>query len=241
MLLRLQNSFNAMDAMARRQERIANNLANANTVGYKRDRSFTEAVNERLDAEAAPRSDRAQTQWIDPAQGAFEATGNPLDVAINGEGFFALTDENADRDLYTRAGRFMVGEDGTLRDPRGYAVQGEGGPIQIPPEGEAIEISQRGEIRAGNQILGRLRLVRFDEPERLRRLDGASFTAPDDVEPLDVETPAVLQGHLEGSNVNVIHEMNDMISNFRLFESHQRALRTADQLLGRVSQELGRF
>lgn len=228
-----------MTEMARHQERLANNLANANTVGYKRDRVFIEALNERLDAEGAPRSDRTPTQWADLEQGALERTGNPLDAALGGEGFFAVTDGDG-TERYTRAGRFTIGPDGTLQTPSGLTVQGEGGPIQMPPDAQEISIARSGQIQADGRPVGRLRVVRFENPAQLERQEGASFVA-NEMEPIAVEQPEVLQGHIEESNVNPVQAMTDMIEHMRLFESQQKMIRSSDQLLGRVAQDLGRF
>lgn len=240
MLLRLRNAAASMTEMTRQQERVANNLANANTVGYKRDRLFTQALEERIDAEGAPRSDRRVTQGADPQQGALQATGNPLDVALDGEGFFVTTDAATGANRYTRAGQFTLSPDGALQTPAGHAVEGEGGPIQIPPESGPVQIAKDGTIRAGEQQVGKLRVVRFENPLQLERLDGAAFAAAG-AEPLPAETPRVIQGHLEGSNVSPVAEMTDMIEHFRTFESQQKMLQTTDQVLGRVTRDLGTF
>lgn len=240
MLLRLQNSFASMTTMVREQERIANNLANANTIGYKRDRTFTEALNERLDAEQAPRSERDTQQWASLEQGALEKTGNPLDVAIEGEGFFVLSDEATGMYRFTRAGRFVQDADGFLRDPKGFFVEGEAGPIQLPPNATDVEIEETGRVQANGQTVGQLRVVRFADTLGLRRLDGATFDAAG-MEPEDVERPRLAQGHVEHSNVNPIHEMTEMIEHFRLFESQQKVLQSNDQVLGHITRDLGRF
>ncbi len=240
MLLRLQNSFSSMSKMIREQERIANNLANLNTVGYKRDRTFTRLLNERLDDEGAPRSDKRVSQWADLAAGEYEQTGNPLDVAIAGNGFFVLTDAATDTPRYTRAGRFVLDTEGTLRDPFGNAVEGEGGPIQLPTEGGAVTIAQDGSIRVGGQEAGKLRIVSFEDPKALQRLDGAAFSAGGQ-EPTDMEAPNLRQGYVELSNVNPMQEMAEMIEYQTLFETQQRAIRTSDELLGRITRDLGHF
>ena len=229
-----------MHAMIREQERVANNLANVNTVGYKRDRTFTEALDEYTDVEGAPRSERLSAQWADLAQGALESTGNPLDVALDGEGFFVFSDDETGAAFYARAGRLTLDAEGTLRDLAGRAVEGEGGPIQVPPSGGAIEISKNGEIRMGGQVVGALRVVSFENPAQLQRLDGAAFDAAG-MEPEPVENPVVLQGYLEASNVDAVREMADMITFYRQFESQQKMIQTTDQILGAVTRDLGKF
>ena len=229
-----------MRQMIREQERVANNLANVNTVGYKRDRTFTEALEEYVDEEGAPRSERLTAQWADAAQGAMESTGNPLDVAIDGEGFFAFSDEETGETVYARAGRLSLDAEGTLRDLAGRAVEGEGGPVQLPPSGGAININRSGEITIDGQSVGRLNVVRFEDPMQLRRLDGAAFAAGG-MEPEPVENPTIMQGFVEASNVDAVREMADMITFYRQFESQQKMLQTTDQILGAVTRDLGKF
>jgi flagellar basal-body rod protein FlgF len=240
MLLRLQNSSASMAAMGHQQERTANNLANANTIGYKRDRMFTEVLNEHLDNEGAPQSQQLISQWAALDQGSMEATGNPLDLAISGEGFFVLLDDATGTERYTRAGRFTVDEEGTLRDPLGFTVDGTVGPIQIPRNASTIEISRTGEIRSAGELIGQLRIVGFEQPLQLRRLEGAAFAAAG-MEPVDLDNPAVLQGYVENSNVDAIGEMTEMITHFRIYEAHQKLLQAHDQVLGQVTQNLGKF
>lgn len=240
MLLRLQNAFRSMSSMIREQERIANNLANANTIGYRRDRTFTETLDEYIDVEGGPQSVRDMDQWASQEQGAFESTGNPLDVAIDGEGFFVLSDEATGAMRYTRAGRFTLDSDGMLKDPLGNLVEGEGGPIQIPRNAEQIEIDAAGAIRVDGQQVGQLRIVTFENPMNLQRLDNAAFGAGG-MAAIDVEDAAVRQGFVENSNVNPLAEMTEMITHFRLFESQQKVLQTNDQILGHVTRELGKF
>ena len=229
-----------MRAMIREQERVANNLANVNTVGYKRDRTFTEALDEYIDEEGAPRSVRRSDQWADQAQGALESTGNPLDVAIDGDGFFAFSDDETGATVYARSGRLTLDAEGTLRDLAGRSVEGEGGPIQLPPSGGAIAISKNGEISLGGQVVGTLRVVTFENPGQLQRLDGAAFDAAG-MEPETTENPAVLQGYVEASNVDAVREMTDMIAFYRQFESQQKMMQTTDQILGAVTRDLGKF
>ena len=229
-----------MRQMIQEQERVANNLANANTVGYKRDRTFTEALEEYVDEEGAPRSERLTAQWADAAQGALESTGSPLDVALDGEGFFAFSDDETGETIYARAGRLNLDAEGTLRDLAGRSVEGEGGPIQLPPSGGAININRSGEITVDGQSVGKLSVVRFEDPMQLRRLDGVAFDAAG-MEPEPVENPTVMQGFVEASNVDAVREMTDMIAYYRQFESQQKMLQTTDQILGAVTRDLGKF
>lgn len=240
MLLRLQTAAEAMSAMANNQERTATNLANANTVGYKADRSFVQALNERLDAEGGPTTDLLVSQWADMRAGAVEETGNPLDLALGGDGFFVVTDEANGGSRYTRAGRFTVDAEGLLRTPAGLLVDGQDGPIQIPPRTSEVHISSNGDVRADGQLVGSIQVVRFANPLGLERADGSTFLAGGMI-PEEVDAPDIKQGFVEMSNVDPISEMSNMIQHFRLFESQQRLLQTTDQVLGQVTSELGKF
>lgn len=240
MLLRLQTAADAMATMVRNQERTANNLANANTIGYKADRSFVQALNDQIDADGSPTTDLIVRQWIDLNPGALDQTGNPLDVALAGDGFFVVADEATGDVRYTRAGRFTLDNEGFLRTPGGHLVEGAEGPIHVPPGASPIEITGSGTIRAGSQTVGSLQVVRFADPNLLLRTDASTFRAADAV-PEPVDEPVVRQGFLETSNVDPITEMAAMIHHFRLFESQQKALQSADQVLGQITSDLGKF
>ena len=119
-------------------------------------------------------------------------------------------------------------------------MEGDGGPIQIPPTGGAIEIAGNGEVRVGSQLAGKLRLVTFADPTGLRRLEGAALDAGG-MQAEDVTSPSMKQGFVEMSNVDPMREMTAMITHFRLFESQQKSLTTQDGLLGSVVRDLGKF
>ncbi|WP_263789211.1 MULTISPECIES: flagellar basal-body rod protein FlgF [Salinibacter] len=239
MLPRFQNAAAAMSEMRLQQEQVANNLANASTTGYKKDRVFTEALNERLTKDGSPISDRRLEQANDLSGGSLKETGNPLDVALGDEGFFVTQPRGGGAERYTRAGHFVVGNQGTLRTPEGRAVMGEGGPIQIPVEqGGDISISKGGRITAGQQRVGALRVATFENPEQLERTSGASFAAGD-AQPQAAENPVVLQGKVETSNVDPVTELTNMIEIQRQFEAQQKTIQTTDGVLGRATQSLG--
>ena len=239
MLLRLRNSAAAMTGMVREQERTAHNLANAATVGFKGDRTFTEVLSQQVNADGAVESSRATSQWVDLSQGGLQQTGNPLDLALQGDGFFVVTDQETDEARYTRAGRFQVDTSGMLTNPQGMLVDGEGGPIQIPSEATKIEIALDGSIKADGQRIGSLRVVNFEDPSVLERIDGSSFSAGD-AEPLETKAE-VHQGFVESSNVDAIQEMTGMIEHLRRFEMHQRLMRSTDQNLSSSIRSLGKF
>ena len=240
MLLRLQNSYNSMAASMRELERISNNLANSNTIGYRKTRYFTEVLDEQIDSEGSPRSTRSIQQWSDQSRAELKRTDNPLDVAINGDGFFAVSDPESGETSYTKAGQFTLDNDRTLRTVNGLFVEGTNGPIDIPQEAATIEIRKNGEILADGQLVGAIRVVQFEDPDSLIQHQGASFLPGEQI-PEDIEEPEIIQGHLEMSNVDVVSEMVQLVQHSRLYEMQTKALRTIDLYLQRSGRELGRF
>lgn len=239
MLLRLRNAAASMGELAQRQDRVANNLANANTVGYLRDRAFAVALNEQIDPEGAPQSTRVAGQFADLQGGVLVETGNALDLALEGDGFFVV--QGADgQTRYTRAGEFVLDADGAVRSPQGHALlDADGAPLTLPPSGGEIAVSTSGEVRVGGTRVGQVGVVHVANPEAMVRLDGATFRA----EGLTVEpgAPRVRQGFLETSSVDPVHEMTELIAHVRLFETQQKSLRTTDDVLGAVTRDLGTF
>jgi flagellar basal-body rod protein FlgF/flagellar basal-body rod protein FlgG len=215
-------------ALRRELDVIANNIANVNTAGYKADGNvFEEFIGRvaRTDQFAAPDRrpsfvlDRAT--WHDLSTGPVQQTGNPLDVAIDGRAFLAVQTPRGER--YTRNGALQVNAQGELVTGEGHRVLGDNGPIAFQPGDREITISREGTIsvREGNNVQesqrGRLRLVGFVQPERLRK-DGASlFAAPAGLAPQAEPTASVIQGAIEKSNVRAVVEMTRMVEVTRTY------------------------
>ena len=142
--------------------------------------------------------------WRDTAAGAISTTGNPFDLALRGDGFFAVETPRGER--FTRAGRFALAGDGKLTDAEGNAVlDARGTPIVLGPNDTRIEVRGDGTVRSENGPVGQLRVVRFDDPQKLRA-EGARLFAAD--EPgVAAERPGVVQGAVEGSNVQPVMEI----------------------------------
>jgi len=198
----------------------AHNLANASTPGYRAERMLFSDYLVRQTRTDAPAGggilqyvqDRAT--WRDTQAGPITRTGNPLDLAIAGDGFFAITTPGGER--YTRAGRFTLDADGRVTDADGHALQGAAGPLVIPPEAGAIRITAEGSVSTDQGEIGRLRVVRFDDPNSLRPEGDRLFAA--DAPAVEMPQPRILQGAVEGSNVRSIVEVALMMDDLREFQ-----------------------
>jgi flagellar basal-body rod protein FlgF len=223
---------------------LANNLANADTPGYQAQRAiFAHHLQTDPLAEVPPggRSvaysiDRAT--WRDTAGGPLATTGNPLDVAIRGEGFFVVDTPRGER--FTRAGRFTLDQVGKLVDAEGNDVLDErGSPIAFAPGDSRIEILGDGTMRSENGVVGRLRIIRFEDPQRLRP-EGDRLLAADE-EPQPVARPQLVQGAVEGSNIRPVLELARMTEEVREFQfAAQFAEREGERLQTAVDRILRR-
>jgi flagellar basal-body rod protein FlgF len=203
-------------------DRIANNIANAGTSGFKADH-----LHYFMSENPGPKSDRTPSYkpYIvnDLSQGAIQKTGNVMDVAIQGEGYFAIQ-RNGGETLYTRKGDFSVSQDGRLLTSSGDEVVGDGGPIVVT-NGRA-RINDKGVVEVSGLEVGRLRVVAFDNPKALVKKGDALFVDPGTAGMRTLDNPVVLSGHLEVSNVQATKEMIDMIDIQRNFETYQKIILT---------------
>jgi flagellar basal-body rod protein FlgF len=232
-------------AQQRSLDVVANNVANAGAVGFRGDRvAFREALTRSQNAAGPAKSlhytlvSQVQT---DSSQGSLHQTGNPLDLALQGDGYFAVETPQGER--YTRAGSFLLDATGVLRNHDGYRVLSGTGdsrqPITIAPGVATVEVSPDGTVSADGTPVGRLRIVRFDDPNTLIKEGASLFAAPAGTRPLNAEQTEVAQGFLESANVNAVGSLNELINANRSFEAFQRVIRTYGQLDDRTARELG--
>ncbi len=227
-----------MLAQQRRLEVAANNLANANTLGFKRTQiSFTKMLGAMLD-ETTDENRVPGTTTIDFSSGTLKKTGNPLDVAIQGDGFFVL--QGPEGEVFTRNGNFTLNEQGELVSQNGWPVLTSQGVIQIT-NGEEVAINQSGEIQVNGKVVGTLRIAVFNNPETLQPLNNSLFTATNGYyRELDPSEIFVQPGHLETSNVNPLSEMIQLIDINRNFELAQKSAKAQDESLGQLFNRAGR-
>ena len=218
----MQNAFlvglSRQVALSRELDVVANNIANMNTNGYKADGSLFEeylATSARSDTGGRISFVRDRGIWHDMTAGQIESTGNPLDVAIDGDAFFAVQTARGER--YTRNGAFHLNATGQLVTSEGDAVLGTGGPITFQPNDKQISIAADGtvSVREGanktSTQRGTLRLVAFAKPQQLQKDGGSMFKAAPGDAPQDTTKAKIAQGALEKSNVRGVVEMSRMI------------------------------
>jgi flagellar basal-body rod protein FlgF len=234
-----------LGAQLRSTQVLANNLANAETPGFRAERAvFAEFLRPGAAGSAAPPGDRGaayaidRATWRDTAAGAISNTGNPFDLALQGDGFFAVETPRGER--YTRAGRFVLAGDGKLTDAEGNAVlDARGTPIVLGPNDTRIEVKGDGSIRSENGPVGQLRVVRFEDTQKLRA-EGARLFASD--EPgVAAERPGVVQGAVESSNVQPVMEITTLTAQMREFQfATQFVEREGERLSSAVERILRR-
>lgn len=220
--------------MARQQQLdlLSNNLANVSTDGYRQTRvSFEAVMNDATNGVADQAYVSTRHAEISHQRGAIRTTGRALDTAIDGDGFFEVMGPD-DQSLYTRLGRFAVDDSGTLVLD-GAAVAGEGGPISGLTQSARIE--RDGSVFSGDRRVGKLRVAEFENPQAMRSAGGALFTSTE--EPTAGEAKLVSRS-LEGSNVNAVAAMTELIRVQRAFDSAKAAIESYRQMDQRLNRDV---
>jgi flagellar basal-body rod protein FlgG len=258
----LYQGSGAMQYLIEKTDVIGNNIANSSTNGFKRQGVFFRQLidaeqaleNDQIHTMETAKGDRYTMQlhrgcnppgtpytpegdistYTDFTEGGIRETGNPLDVAITGEGYFVV--ETPQGTAYTRDGQFKVDRTGKLVTAQGYPVSGEGGPIQIT--GEKVSIAEDGTISVDGNRVNKLALRAFDEEKLVQNRDGL-VVLPESNTPQSVE-PHVQQGMLETSNVNPVREMVEMIAAQRHYDANSKVIQTIDSSLQKSVNDIGR-
>lgn len=237
-------------ALRRELDVIANNIANLNTTGFKGESvMFEQYLDPTARHEYFPGNDRRIAFVMDRAtlqdftQGPLQRTEAPLDVAIDGQGFFAIQTPNGER--YTRAGNFHLNAQGQLTTNNGHLVLGQGGPIVFEPNDTNIAIAADGTVSASNgagQIgeRGKLRLVSFQNPTQLTQQGDGLWSAPASQAPqvAAITTTRVVQGALEKSNVQPVREINRMLEVTRSYTNISNMQQRTDELRRKAIEKL---
>ena len=236
MIRGISHAASAMVARAKQQDAIANNLANAETAGFKRESIFMR----RLEAAQTDASQPwfiplQQEKYTDFTQGPLDITGNPFHQAIDGPGFFVVEAPEGER--YTRSGNFTLNEEGQLVTSDGYPVLGDSGPIVLTSDN--FVVGERGEVSENGVERGRLRVVSFTTPQTLTPLGRNLFTTTEEAQP-DAQS-LVRQGYIERANFDLVQQMVEMMTIFRYFETAQKAVQIQDASLDRAVNQVGRI
>jgi len=217
---------------------VSQNLANANTTGYKKEMVSARPFIEHLQAgmSLVPVNLPALSTAVDSRPGSLSATGNALDLAIEGPGYFELA--GADGPVYTRHGSFGLDAAGRLVTASGLPVMGLGGEIVLG--GPQPSVERQGRVLEGERLMGQLKVVRFADAAALEPLGGGLYRAQAPGETLQ-DTLQVKQGFLESSNVVTLSEITQLIGLVRRFEAAQRLVQGYDGMLGGAIRTLGTF
>lgn len=230
-------------ALRRRLDVVANNIANLNTTGFKREAPvFREMVDRMAPAGAEPDGGRRVSFVVDlgvvhdTAQGNFNSTGNPLDAMIDGAGYFKLQRPDGSF-AYTRAGHFQVSASGQLVGPGGLpVVSSTGQPIEVPTdEAQALSVTPDGAVNGRRGELGRIGVFRFANEGVLAQAGDGLFDGP----ATDIPGEAKLKvGGVEASNVNAVVETSDLVEIMRTYQSSQRLADSINDLRRRSLDRL---
>ena len=215
-----------MSGLLREMDTVANNIANMSTTGFRREGLvFSEFIRDTGPGEPSLSMGHAGARVSDLTQGALTRTGGAFDLAIEGPGFFLVETPAGQR--LTRAGVFTPNEVGEVVTPDGGRLLDEGGaPVFVPPDAGSVAIASDGTLSADGQPLGRIGLYAPADPLDLARAEGVAFAAPGGVEPAEGR---MLQGFVEGSNVQPVVEIARMIEVQRAYELGQGFLDKEDE------------
>ncbi|BCL60588.1 flagellar basal-body rod protein FlgF [Desulfomarina profundi] len=245
----VSGKYAALAGAISREQSIANisaNLANISTTGFKKSTVSFEAIlkgEQQANSAKGINYDRIKKNYIDFTPGPMKPTENPLDIAINGSGFFKV--QGRDGILYTRRGDFQINEEGLLTTSNGLKVLDEAGAeITIPDtDTSSIGVGNSGTIfilgpRGSRAEVAKLAIVDVDDTSKLKREPDTTFSLQNGGNEIPAENYRVLQGRLELSNVNMATEMAKLIDNQRTFETYHKVLKSYSTI-GEKLEELG--
>ena len=225
-----------IEAADERIKSMTNNIVNAETPGFKRtdvvQNSFPlelEAATKRLGA----MKPKIESGYYDYSGGALIRTGNPTDLAIGEDGFFVI--QASFGDAYTRDGRFILDKEGRLVTATGnLPVVGLKGPIVLPP-GSRVDISNAGEIKVDGVVADKIRVVSIKDSGSLEPVSGSLFRLPDsNIEVENMDSPRIVQGYIESSNVKMVDEIMNMVMISHLYGIDVKLIQTRDAELSRA-------
>jgi len=231
-----------------RMDILANNLANVQTAGFKEERTHFKLINadpvDPLDTDAVARASLepvllgypSMDYYVNFSQGPLQQTGNPLDVAIEGDGFFNIQTPSGVE--YTRKGNFTISEDGYLVTANGYHVLGRNSSIQL--ENGSVTIDKDGRLYMDGSSIDQLRISRFANMRQLQKVGESRFRSLNgEASAIPSETFSIEQGSVEMGNVDPVRGMVEMIEALRVFEAYQKVLQTLDEVNAQAVGDVG--
>lgn len=253
----LYTAYTGMINQQKRLDTITNNLANASTTGFKREGATSRAFDECLTIKVNDLTEGVITRKIgnmslgvkigenytDYSQGSFRETENTFDLAIEGDGFFAISFTNKAGQTsvkYTRDGEFTMDSDGMLRTKDGdYVLNENGDPIELDTAAADIVFDEKGDIYIDGQYADSIQITDFENYDYLKKYGENLYDIVDGA--VEKETDVILrQGYLEASNINVVEEMVEMIAITRAYESAQKAVQSADAMTEKAVTQVGK-
>ncbi|HMA60046.1 MAG TPA: flagellar basal-body rod protein FlgF [Halanaerobiales bacterium] len=249
MIKGLYTAASAMQTNMRRMDITSNNLANADTDGFKKSnsvqRTFSEMLISRIDSNGQTEIgalgsgvDIAEN-YTDYSHGKIEHTNNKLDIALKGDGFFTVQTPQGIR--YSRNGNFTLNSQNQIINEQGHLLLNENSePIQTIP-GREISIDKSGQIYLGELEGERINIVDFADYRNLSKVGDNLYQTADGIEGMPADEVQVMQGYLESSNVNIVQEMAGMIQTTRAYETNQKVIQTIDNSLDKAVNDVGRL
>ena len=231
-------SLSSQIALNNRMESVARNVANINTAGYRAEAINFSEVLANSGSESVSFVSMGNT-YISRDKGAISQTGNPLDLAIDGEAWFSF--QRGNEVAYTRDGRLQMNSSGQLTTVNGEPIlSSSGSTIQADPRGGRIVVQADGEISQNGQTIDSIGLFEINETDDLKRYGGSAVVPEGVAFPLqDPSKARVMQGYVEGSNVNPMMEMTKLIMISRAFESAEKVMETSEEAQRQAVRDLG--
>lgn len=253
----IEAAANGMIGITYLNDIIANNLANINTAGFKQtlvtfknqkdlEVSQIDAAKGYQDSSKSPGTlsigSVMDSTMIDFKQGSIKVTGNPLDVAINGDGFFVV--QTPDGEAYTRNGSFTRNQEGLITTLEGYPLLGESGsPVSVNVNNfdiKKLKISENGNIEVNKESVDKVKIVDFEDRKDLIAVGNSLFKSVSDQKPVDLENFNISQGSVELSNSNTVEALIKSIEGMRTYETLTKTIESNHRTLGKTVNEVGR-
>lgn len=256
MLRSLYTAYTGMLNEQRRMDIMTNNLANSTTAGYKMESTASQSFDKVLGIKIRDVSEAFNDHPIgtmnlgvklgevftDYRQGALRQTDGKYDLALSGEGFFAVryVDRSGKESTkYTRDGNFRLTQDGHVTDVNGNQLRTEGGVLQIPHEAKDVKIGTDGLVTSGNQVIDRIKIADFENYDYIKKFGDNLYELQDGAKEKPSEAQ-VLQGYIEQSNVNVVREMVNLITITRAYQAGQKMIQNSDSIMEKAVTSVGK-